>query len=233
MRPISSPRPPSVRTWRCRPRLEHLEDRLAPATITVNTTDQALFNSTTVTVSTLGRTVSLRDAVNAANNTLGPDTIVLQKGATYTFAPTGADNFWYGPNALPAISSDITIEGKGAVLQRAGTGTATANALRFFYVSGGLSGLPAGSLTLRDLTLRDGLAKGGDSQGGGGGMGAGGAIFSQGAVTLDRVTLTGNTALGGSDRISAISVYARAAVASGRTASPRTAAASAARPPEP
>ncbi len=51
------------------------------------------------------------------------------------------------------------------------TGTGTSDALRFFYVSGGLSGLSAGSLTLRNLTLENGLAKGGDSGFGGGGMG--------------------------------------------------------------
>ena len=125
--------------------------------------------------------MTLRNALNAARNTGGAATINLQAGATYDF--TTADNDWYGPDALPAISSTVTINGNGATLQRdASLGTATSGSLRFFYVSGGLSGLPAGGLTLNDLTLSGGYAKGGDgSAGGGGGLGAGGAIFNQGA----------------------------------------------------
>jgi len=108
---------------------------------------------------------------------------------------TAPDNYWYGPNALPAISSTITIEGNGAIIER-DVGAATP--FRLFYISGGLTnGLAAGSLTLKNLTLRNGHAKGGNAQGGGGGLGAGGAIFNQGALTLDGATLTANTAEGG------------------------------------
>src|SRR5262249_51112315 len=74
---------------RFRPWLEFLEARCPPAVILVNTTAEALFNPTTVTVDTLGPTVSLRDAINAANNTAGSDSIVLAQ-ATYTF--TAPDN---------------------------------------------------------------------------------------------------------------------------------------------
>lgn len=176
-------------------RFESLEDRRLLATITVNDTADTLDNPTNVTVSTLGTSVSLRDAINAANNTGGTNTIVLASGATYDFATV--DNNWYGPNALPPIASTIIIQGNGSTLDRTLTGTDTADALRFFYVSGGLE-LDSGSLELDNLTLENGLAKGGDSFQGGGGLGAGGAIFNQGALTLDAVTLNGNTALGGS-----------------------------------
>src|SRR5204863_3361763 len=104
------------------------------------------------------------------------------------------DNDWYGPDGLPAISSDVTIEGNGAVIARDSAGPK----FRFFYVSGGVSGLAAGALTLHNLTLSGGLAKGGDSNIGGGGLGAGGAIFNQGLVNLNGVTLANNEALGGS-----------------------------------
>ena len=159
-------------------RVENLEDRLAPAVYSIANGDEA----------------SLITAIAVANATPEADTIQLAANGVYSFA--GANNYWYGPNALPAISSAVTIEGNGATLDRASTGTATADALRFFYVSGGLSGLSAGSLTLKNLTLQDGLAKGGN--GSGGGMGAGGAIFCQGDLTMDGVTLMGNTARGGS-----------------------------------
>jgi hypothetical protein len=172
-----------------RPRLEALDERAVPAVFNVAAGDEA----------------GLIAAINAANDegtNPGADTINLS--GTYTFA--APDNFWYGPNALPAISSDITIQGdstNGAVIERdAGLGTGTP--FRLFYVSGGLSGLDAGTLTLRNLTLQNGLAKGGDSFQGGGGLGAGGAIFSQGTVALDGVTLTNNTAQGGQSGVSGL-----------------------------
>jgi len=119
---------------------------------------------------------------------------------------TGIDNYWYGPNALPPIASAIVIVGSGT----AGTGTTlvaqhvgdpmptTANAFRFFYVSGGYDGeLPNGSLFLQGITLQGGYAKGGNSDVGGGGAGMGGAIFNQGNLTLSDVSLIGNSARGG------------------------------------
>ncbi len=193
---------------RHRPLCEVLEDRTAPAAIAVTSTADALHYLSTVTVAELGQsqflqpgttdtTVTLRDAIDAANNTGGSNEIDLAANTTYDFSSANVDNYWYGPNALPAISSAITIQGNGAVLDRTDTGTATTDALRFFYVSGGLSGLAAGSLTLDNLTLENGYAKGGDSAYGGGGLGAGGAIFNQGTLSLNGVTLTGNTAQGG------------------------------------
>jgi uncharacterized repeat protein (TIGR01451 family) len=146
------------------------------------------------------RVTDLVAAVDTANANAGPDTITLTAGCTYLF--TAVNNSWYGPNALPAISSDITIEGNGAVLER----SSSAGRLRFFYVGAdpadpdtlGYVSPGAGSLTLHNLTLRGGLQKGGDSAYGGGGMGAGGAVFSQGTLTLDAVTASGNVARGGS-----------------------------------
>jgi hypothetical protein len=142
---------------------------------------------------------SLLNAINYANAHPGADTIVLPSKGVFDL--TVVDNNWYGPNALPPIDSNITIQGNGATLQRdSSLAQDTADAFRFFYVSGGIqSELPLGTLTLTNLTLTNGLAKGGDSGfGGGGGMGAGGAIFNQGNLTLNGVTLTANTALAGS-----------------------------------
>jgi hypothetical protein len=119
----------------------------------------------------------------------GPDTINLA-GGTYTFS--AAENWEFGPNALPIVTSNITIEGSGAVLK-----STEATRLRFFYVAGNSVGsLPTGTLTLRDLTLQNGKQQGGNG-GGGGGAGMGGAIFNHGNLTLERVTLTRNSARGG------------------------------------
>ena len=128
-----------------------------------------------------------------------PGTINLFSKGVYTL--TQPDNWEYGPNALPQISGDITINGQGATLQR----HTNAPKFRFFYVSGGLSyetntrvGLPVGTLRLNHLTLRGGLAKGGNASGeAGGGGGMGGAIFNQGTLAMTRVSLVGNTAFGG------------------------------------
>ena len=149
-------------------------------------------------------------AINAAN-AHGGGAIALPAGCVYTFS--SPDNYWYGPNALPAIASTIVIEGNGATLARA----AGAAGFRFFYVgadptdpdTSGYTSPGAGNLTLRHVTLTGGLAKGGDSGrvpvsvgagrggGGGGGAGMGGAIFNQGRLTLDAMTASANTAHGG------------------------------------
>lgn len=151
--------------------------------------------------------ISLAEAICAANASPGQDTIVLQAGATYTL--TEAHNSWLGYNALPFITSDITIVGEGATIER----DASAPDFRLFAVSGAYTEYaaptvgqtaPFGSLTLSDLTLRDGSAKGGSGgYAAGGGAGLGGAIFSMGDLTLVRVSLLDNTAQGGSAHLTA------------------------------
>ncbi|HUP43584.1 MAG TPA: hypothetical protein VM599_10280, partial [Thermoanaerobaculia bacterium] len=192
---------------------------LAPAaraaTIVVTTTDMTIdAGSCTdaandVTIADLpgdDGVISLPEAICAANGTAGADTIELQAGAVYTIS--APHNYWYGPTGLPAISSEIVIEGNGAVIER----DAAAPKLRLFYVAGSLHPVftpPApgdplldptpGTLTLRNLTLRNGLARGGNAGvDGGAGAGLGGAIYNQGTLLLDGVTATGNVAEGGS-----------------------------------
>jgi hypothetical protein len=144
---------------------------------------------------------SLATAITQANAVVGPSTITLMGGCTYTVATR--NNFWYGPNGLPPITNDITIDGtqQGAIIER--SSVAATPTFRLFYVAGAT--LPpklAGKLTLKNLTLRGGLAQGGNSSvaqvTGGGGLGAGGAIFAHGDVILSGVTLQGNGAIGGS-----------------------------------
>lgn len=177
-----------------------------------------------------GSQCSLIDAINAANNnkatgacpagddaTNGGDVILLAAG---TYKVTTADNDWYGPNGLPAITSRITIIGdpQGTIIMR--DSSQGGSALRIFYIGGGKSltgynpptdssgnpvytSLPGpGNLTLQNLTLQNGLAQGGDGGkgdpgNGGGGLGAGGAIYNQGTLVLQGVTLNGNQAIGG------------------------------------
>ena len=150
-----------------------------------------------------GDEASLVAAFDAANLSPGPDIVHLSTGCTYEFATV--NNYWYGPNALPPISSDITVLGNGGTIRRTASGSPPPD-FRFFYVGADpadsdtldYSTPGAGSLTLRDVTLANGRAKGGDGGRGGGGAGMGGAIFNQGRMTLERVTFDGNLAQGGS-----------------------------------
>ena len=176
------------------PTLENLEDRFAPATITVNNVSDSLFNpNPTVVPSTLGPVVSLRDAINAANNdttgTNATDTIVLLPG---TYQLNQVDNTTLGANALPVITGHIIIQDAGslpAILNVSGA------SMRVFDVE------PTGHLTLQSLTVSGGTAQGANggagSSGGGGAAGLGGAIFNQGSVSLFDCTLVGNQAIGG------------------------------------
>jgi hypothetical protein len=181
--------------------LETLEDRLMPTT----------------TLSVGPTTADLIAKIDQADHTQGPVVLNLPSGNVYKLtAPVSTsvppdktlidntfatlENYdWYGPNGLPAIDNDITINGNGSVIERGDLwGGPPVPAFRLFYVSGGNSGLSLGKLTLYDLTLVGGFAKGGDGgPGGGGGLGAGGAIFNQGTLTLNAVTLAFNQAVGG------------------------------------
>ena len=152
---------------------------------------------------TVGDVASLKSAISTANTSgPGPDTIELGAGCVYTL--TAVDNNWYGPNGLPAIASDVTIDGNGATITR----DTSQPAFRFFFVGADPGSTAhhtenyvtpgAGTLTLNNVTLSGGRANGGSSNGGGGGAGMGGAIFSQGTVRISGSTLTGNVAQGGS-----------------------------------
>ncbi len=148
----------------------------------------------------LGNPDSLVSAIAAANGAPGPDTVELGAGCVYLFQDR--QSIWYGPDALPPVASDITIEGNGATIAR----DRTARPFRLFFVGADATSSDTanyvspgpGVLTLRDVTLTGGLAKGGDSRRGGGGAGMGGAIFNQGTVVIERSSLVANTAQGGS-----------------------------------
>ncbi len=148
---------------RVRPFLEFLEDRSVPTVFTVGAGD----------VSTL-----IAD-INTANSN-GQSNVINLTASTYNL--TTVNNFWYGANGLPAISSNLTVHGNGATIQRASSG---APYFRLFYVSGGLE-LPPGSLMMDNVTLEGGVAKGGDSNHGGGGFGRGRSDLQSGHVEVDR-----------------------------------------------
>lgn len=150
---------------------------------------------------TTGDVTSLKQAITQANTTPAiADTIQLGRNCVYTL--TRPDNNWYGPNGLPPIASEITIEGNGATIERSRFSRFD---FRLFFVgadptSPGTKDYASpgrGLLRLRAVTLAGGLARGGAASAGGGGAGMGGAIFSQGIVSIRQSTLVGNGAVGG------------------------------------
>ena len=155
--------------------MESLEERIALSTMTADST------------------AALIADIEIANKSGGTNTIDLEPK---TYGLDKVDNYWYGPNGLPPIASDITIVGNGAKIERTGD-----QPFRLFYVSNvAYGGMPTGTLTLENLTLKGGIAHGGNSYNGGAGLGAGGAIFNQGNLTLDNVDLRNNIARGGDAR---------------------------------
>jgi CSLREA domain-containing protein len=156
-----------------RPRMESLEDRLVPALIMVTTTADI--------VNPNDKVLSLREAINLANSTPGPDTIVLQAGV-YKISLAGTDD----ANASGDfdVTQPLTIIGRGAAATVIDGNNTNINMLndRIFEVFG------SSNMTLSNLTLRDG----------GDGLFQGGAIEAATAnITLNNVTLTGNNAMRG------------------------------------
>ncbi len=81
---------------------EGLEQRALMATITVSS----------------GVVSDLISAINTANTNGAPSNTINLSG---TYDLTAVDNFWYGPDGLPAITSNLTIDGdptNGATIER-------------------------------------------------------------------------------------------------------------------
>ncbi len=112
----------------------------------------------------------LIDAITDANSTEGADTLNLATDCAYTL--TILDNNTYGPNGLPSITSQITINGNGATIER-GSGV-----FRIFHVASG------GNLTLTNITIAAGNS---------GGNYGGGILNGGGTLNISHSTLSGNT----------------------------------------
>jgi len=126
----------------------------------------------------------------------GDNRIILPSGGVFLMSKImdDADNP-FGPTATPIITSNITIEANGSLLQWVGTKNA-----RAFSVGS------TGQLTLENAYIKSFIARSGDGGnggignfgGGGGGMGAGGAIYVHaGSLVLENNTFEDNGAIGG------------------------------------
>lgn len=130
-----------------------------------------------------GDIAGLIAAINAANNEAvnpGEDVIVLATGGSY-----GLTNAYGDPRnqtGLPAITSDIRIEGHNATIARY-PWSGMINMFRFFRVDAG------GGLTLDALVLDGGYAT------------SGGAIYNNNYLVLNDVVLRNNRAMSGGGAI--------------------------------
>ena len=146
------------------------------ATITVNSTaDPAGFNPN-INIPQLGATITLRDAVNAANNTAGDDEIIFAPGLagqTLLLKQIGASTPITGPNdamlSALSITTTVTIRGPagGVTIAR----DQSVSRLRLILIASN------GNLTVDGLTLADGVE------------GTGGAIQNHGTLTIRASTV--------------------------------------------
>ena len=111
-------------------------------------------------------------AIDACPAGSGADIIGLGVGETYTL--TAVDNTTDGANGLPSITSEITIDGSGATIER----DDAAPDFRIFHVAYG------GDLTLNQLTLSNGRGE----------YGGGIQNVDSGTVELINSTVSGNKA---------------------------------------
>src|SRR5262249_39842134 len=145
---------------RTRPSLEVLEDRSVPAVFTVNTLADSVPGATGP-----GSTVTLREAVEQANQHPGADVIRFAAGLHGTIILT---------HGQLEVAGDVTISGPGAS-QLAVSGDSMS---RVLFVD------PGATVSVSGLTVRDGKA-----------MLFGGGIFNKGNLTLTDCVVTDNTAI--------------------------------------
>jgi parallel beta-helix repeat protein/predicted outer membrane repeat protein len=167
--------------------LETLEDRLALSVFNVNSTADILCPPTGV--------VTLRSAIQMANQTPGDNTINLTVAGTYqiTIPTTGADDNTTGefaiiPNADSPAGSTITIQNASG-----GKVIVDGNHIdRVFDINPDDIVAPAPfTVVMQGFTIQNGIAQPGDAA-----QGSGGGIRDQGNVslTLTNMTVTDNSA---------------------------------------
>lgn len=126
--------------------------------------------------------VSLREAINSANGSIGSETITFDAAV---FDPAGSHTIALEHDQLSLFGVDsVTIEGPGKeALTLAGQ-----NQVRVLYWDFG----DTGNLTLRGLEITGGRTTGNDLRGDGPGL----RFLSEGLLTIEDSTITGNTAVG-------------------------------------
>jgi fibronectin-binding autotransporter adhesin len=144
--------------------IEPLESRIAPASIIVNTLSDQIDSPGS-------HTISLRDAIAAANASTHPTTILFKSGLTGTISLSPGAS--YGEFL---IAHPVTIIGPGPgklIISASGSSS------RIFDVEA--------SASISGMSLIDGNGAGADDNG------SGGAIYSNHSLSLSNVVISGNT----------------------------------------
>ncbi|MEU6317140.1 hypothetical protein [Streptomyces sp. NPDC047009] len=131
----------------------------------------------------------LVEAINTANASPGADTLRLARKCTYKLTSPDTAN---PANGLPAITSEITIDGNGATITRA----KSAPDFRILLVA------DTGTLTLNKTTISGGRATDCPIIPGGAGAVCGGGINNQGTLTVNHSRVVHNAADSATDGIS-------------------------------
>lgn len=138
--------------------------------------DPGSFDDASVAAAVSANTLTLSQAIRAANLNPGTDIIELHTDVTITGV------------MKHLINSDLTLQSAAGSTHSISGG----DQFRPLFIK-------SGTVTLKNLTIRNGLAKGGNSGFGGGGAGLGGGLFVyDGTVLLDQVAFNNNHAQGGS-----------------------------------
>ncbi|MFF3212859.1 hypothetical protein ACFYYB_19580 [Streptomyces sp. NPDC002886] len=122
-------------------------------------------------------------AITTANGSPGPDTLQLAHACTYKL--TAPDPVNPG-NGLPVITSEISIDGRGATIKRDERGHKVPK-FRILLVG------PAGNLTLDRTTISGGFATDCPAFPDPPGLACGGGISNTGKMSVTRSKITGNT----------------------------------------
>ncbi len=168
--PAETPTPTSTPTDTPTPTVTPTPTDTSTPTITPTPTDTPTPTPTNTPIIVTCDVNELINTINIANGSGGADTINLAADCTYTL--TTVNNDTDGPNGLPSITSEITINGNGATIERGST-----DPFRIFHVDSG------GNLTLNNITIASGDAGGNP----------GGGIYNAGTLSINNSTLSGNT----------------------------------------
>ncbi|HZZ80521.1 MAG TPA: choice-of-anchor Q domain-containing protein [Gemmataceae bacterium] len=174
--------------------LDVLEDRLAPATLTVNTlADISIAAGVNPATGVIHGTnlVTLRSAIDAANQTPGGDVIHVAKAGTYSISQAGANT---GTDATGAFA--ILANGGNLSIVNTSGGAVTVNGNhldRVFDINPTFN--PANpsapfTVTMQGFTITGGEAAGDDAAGSGGGI----RDIGNASLTLTNMVVTNNTA---------------------------------------
>lgn len=122
------------------------------------------------------RAANTDSAVDACTAGDGADTLVLPPDSMFTFEEAND-----GASALPLISSELTVQGNGAVIERSDAGGTPY--FRLLHVGG------SGMVNMTAVTLQNGLLSSSGP--------AGGALLNEGSLELNEVTISDNVAIDG------------------------------------